>query len=162
MIVAAAGSRDNRQGGARCPPLDVPRGPAGARAYAEALERLGVEVTRFRRRSIELAGIRASGLAYAAVDPSAALSPLEAIRVRELGARGAELLLVGDGSAAAMRCYGFETGFSGAERAIVERDTLRIGAVLAPAAPRPARRACSTMQRWPVPSYRRRDRHAAR
>jgi len=140
VIVAAAGASGARRGSGDPRRSTYLAGPAGARAYAEALQLLGVEVSRFRRRAADLSDVPAAGIVYVVLDPSAAVSALEAIRIRDFGSRGADLLLAGDRAEAAMRCYGFESVFSGADRAVLGTDTVRIGAVLARAGPAPTRR----------------------
>jgi hypothetical protein len=97
----------------RVPDQDVRRstylaGPRGARAYAEALGRLGVTVTRLRRRSASLASAQpAPGRLYAVLDPSYALDAADGARIAAYRARGGDVLLAGRGAAAAMACFGF-------------------------------------------------------
>ena len=140
VIVAAAGASRAGRGSADSRRSTYLSGPAGARAYAEALDLLGVEVLRFRRRATELSALNPADLVYVVLDPSSAVTPLEAIRVRDLGTRGADLLIAGNGAESAMRCYGFEPSFRGGDRAVLDTDTIRVSAVLAPAEPRRGRR----------------------
>jgi hypothetical protein len=136
VVVAAAGSR-----GQRPEDDDVRRstylsGPHGARAYAEALELLGVRVVRLRERTTALAGRAGAGEMFASLDPSAALSPLDALHLRRYAADGGRLLLAGAGAVPAMQCFGQAVLPQFGGRALLDGDTLRIGAVLhaAPAA----------------------------
>jgi hypothetical protein len=138
VVAAAAGSR-----GQRPQDDDVRRstyltGPHGARAYAEALELLGVPVVRLRARTTALAGREGADELYAALDPSAALSPLDALHLRRYAANGGRLLLAGAGAVPAMQCFGQVVLPRFGGRALLDGDTLRIGAVLqAPQAPAP-------------------------
>ena len=140
VVAAAAGSR-----GQRPQDDDVRRstyltGPHGARAYAEALELLGVPVVRLRERTTALAGRDGADELYAALDPSAALSPLDALHLRRYAANGGRLLLAGAGAVPAMQCFGQVVLPRFGGRALLDGDTLRIGAVLqAPQAPAPRR-----------------------
>ena len=139
VAVAAAGSR-----GQRPQDDDVRRstyltGPHGSRAWAEALERLGVRVVRLRERTTALADRTGVDALYAALDPSVPLSPLDALHLRRHAAGGGRLLLAGAGSASAMQCFGQAVVPLIGGRAVFAGDTLHVGAALhavAAAAPR--------------------------
>ena len=140
VAVAAAGSR-----GQRPQDDDVRRstylpGPHGARAWAEALELLGVRVVRLRERTTALAGRTGAEEMYAALDPSASLSPLDALHLRRYAAAGGRLLLAGAGSASAMRCFGQAVMPLPGGRAVLDGDTLHVGAMLDAAPTTAARR----------------------
>jgi hypothetical protein len=105
---AALGGRGRRE-----PDFDTRRstfltGPDGARGYAEALQRLGVDVEQFRRRPAELrTTVRgAEATVLAALGPTEPVDPLEAT-VMVAFARSHDLLLAGEGAEAVMRCYGY-------------------------------------------------------
>lgn len=132
VVVAAAGSR-----GQRPQDEDVRRstylaGPNGARGYAEALQLVGVRVTRLRERTPALA--RRAGEhgreIYAALDPSVPLSPLDALHIRRYAVAGGPVLLAGSGSVSAMQCFGYAVLPLPAGRALLDGDTLRVGAML--------------------------------
>src|SRR5688500_5130992 len=138
VVVAAAGSRNQRPQDEDVRRSTYLTGPYGARGYAEALELVGVRVARLRERTPALArhGESSGELVYAALDPSIPLSPLDALHVRRFALSGGSLLLAGPGAVAAMQCYGYAVMPLPGGRAIVDKDTLRVGAVLraAPAA----------------------------
>ncbi len=105
---AALGSRGRRE-----PDFDPRRssfltGRDGARGYADALGRLGVQVQRFRRRPMELRSTETADGAtlLALIGPSEEVDPTEALAIRDYG-RKHDLLLAGEGAEAAMRCYGY-------------------------------------------------------
>lgn len=88
-------------------------GPDGARGLADALERLDVEVYRFRRRTRELALLpppdREGPHAFVLLAPGI---PLEATEIRLLIAWqtrdvGGDLVLVGDATEPVMECFGW-------------------------------------------------------
>jgi hypothetical protein len=80
-------------------------GPSGARAFADALERLGVTVVRYRRPLESLdSGAGAERTLAAVIGPTVALTPREGAG---LAADSADLLLAGIGAEWAMRCLGY-------------------------------------------------------
>ncbi len=134
-VVAAAGSRRQRPDDADVRRSTYLAGPHGARAYAEALQLVGVRVTRLRERTTALeARLDRPGDLYTALDPSVPLSPLDARRIRRYAVAGGPLLLAGSGSASALRCFGYEVLPLPGGRASLDGDTLRIGAILHAAA----------------------------
>ncbi len=112
ILASAAGLRERRG------PAPDPRrstfltGPAGARGWSDALERLGVEVEHWRRRAVALEGLEGSAPRplVAFLDPSASLDEDEASALAALAASedGADLLLAGRGAWRAMRCFGWD------------------------------------------------------
>ena len=86
-------------------------GPNGARGLADALGRLGIPVERFRGRFRQLGeavAVDTGGRSLVAfLDPAAHLQPAEVSEIVALTPR-ADLLVAGMGSAALMRCYGYE------------------------------------------------------
>ena len=80
-------------------------GPSGARAYAEALGRLGVRVETFRRPAGALDTLAHPGTLVAFLGPSRELSAREGRLVARLRD---DLLLAGPGAATALRCLGYE------------------------------------------------------
>lgn len=110
--VATLGAR-----GRRVPDLDRRRstflaGPDGARGFADALERLGVGVERFRRRPVSLANAD-SGSArtlLALLGPADAPDPVDATAIVAFARRN-DLLLAGPATNAVMRCYGYAARF---------------------------------------------------
>lgn len=80
-------------------------GPSGARGFADALELIGVRVTRHRRavESLDTVAGRDSTL-VAVLGPSTRLTPLEGAQLAELPAH---LLLAGERAEAAAICLGY-------------------------------------------------------
>jgi len=77
--------------------------PNGARAWAEALRRLGVRVERYRRPSLSLARLDRRAV-FAVVGPARRLDSREGAHLAELGG---DLLLAGPTTTAAMICLGY-------------------------------------------------------
>jgi len=110
VLAAVLGSR-------RARPADTdPRrsttlsGPAGARGLADALQRLGVTVERFRDRPGQLAG-DVEGIDSTLVlelDPSQPLSLWEAAEVQDVVGPATHLLAAGDGAGWLFRCFGYQ------------------------------------------------------
>jgi hypothetical protein len=105
---AALGGRGRRE-----PDFDLRRssfltGPDGVRGYAEALERLGVRVERFRRRPAALRSVDTKGepTVLAVLGPTEDVDPVEAAAMIGFG-QAHDLLLAGPGTRAAMVCYGY-------------------------------------------------------
>ena len=133
IVVTAIGSR-----GARPEDEDVRRstylaGPFGARGYAEAVEALGIRVSRHRgrTRALESLGAADSGVIYAVLDPAAALSPLDGLALTEAVAHGGSLILAGRGAASAMACYGYAPTPVPGRPARVHGDTIEVWGALA-------------------------------
>lgn len=110
--VAALGTRGRRE-----PDLDRRRstfltGPEGARGFADALERLGVEVDRFRLRPASLAAADLGGgrTVLALLGPVDRPDLLEATAIVAFAGRN-DLLLAGPATNAVMRCYGYAARF---------------------------------------------------
>lgn len=111
-------------------------GPLGARAWRDALERLGVEVRLLRRRPAawhEEPWAERETL-IAVLDPS---RPLDARDGREVGAlldEGATVLLAGAGAASALACVGYAAvpadTFAATRAGDIARPTLRAAAEL--------------------------------
>lgn len=80
-------------------------GPSGARAYTDALTRLGVRVERWRRPLATLDGPADSADALAVLGPSLHLDAREGAA---LAARPGNLLLAGPGALAAFQCLGWD------------------------------------------------------
>ncbi len=79
-------------------------GPSGARAFAEALERLGVRVYRSRRPNDSLDSLTGRGSLVAVLGPTVPMSAVEGVQLAELPA---DLLLAGSRTVPAMRCLGY-------------------------------------------------------
>jgi hypothetical protein len=108
ILATLAGERRTRQ------PDDDPRrstfvhGPAGASAWAEALERLGTPVERVRTRERLIpAGVDRDVL-VALLDPGTALDPFEGRDLAAHAAAGGDVLIAGHSASAAMRCLGYD------------------------------------------------------
>jgi len=82
------------------------RTPAGARGYAEVLERLGVQVDRWRQRAALLDRLdKPERPLFVELSPTR-FYPGDARYLAEFTARG-DLLLAGFAASAAMRCFGY-------------------------------------------------------
>jgi hypothetical protein len=132
IVVTAIGSR-----GTRPEDEDVRRstylaGPFGARGYAEAVEALGIRVSRHRgrTRALEALGAADSGVFYAVLDPAGPLSPLDGLALTEAVAQGGSLILAGRGAASAMACYGYATTPVPGHAALIHGDTIDVWAGL--------------------------------
>jgi hypothetical protein len=100
--------------------------PSGASALLAAAQRLGIEVRRFRQRSVALADLTIRPRTLLVVlGPDAPLSPADVEQIRRFGGRAA-LLLAGPAAEPAMRCYGYQV-----ERRLF--DSARVGLGLHPA-----------------------------
>jgi hypothetical protein len=131
LLAIAGGALGLRR--ARVSDADIRRstflnGPLGAGAYAEALDRLGVRVDRFRRPVASLPGAIPSGALVAFLDPDRDLDSREGAAIAGLRA---DLLLAGVGAEWAIRCLGYEVEPRG-------RDSVRM---LPPAGGEPMPRA---------------------
>jgi uncharacterized protein DUF4350 len=87
-------------------------GPAGARGLADALQRLGIRVRRFRERTGGLAGLPPEQRqALLVLDPTAPLAPPEVAQIvgflGKNAGQGGDLVLAGRGAEPVMRCFGY-------------------------------------------------------
>ncbi len=114
MVVVALGSRrpqPQERDSARSSYLT---GPGGAHAFVQGAASLGVDVERWRRPLALLPGTDSViPLVVAVLGPTL---PLTASEARVLAGLGADLLLAGPGTAAAMRCYGYRVSVRPPER----------------------------------------------
>jgi hypothetical protein len=107
-------------------------GPSGAGGYRDALERLGVQVSAFRR-PLALMDTVPSGTLVALLGPTDALSPREGVA---LAALRTDLLLAGAGAGNAIRCLGYQVRSRWRDSALAPptgpeaRPFPRVGAVL--------------------------------
>jgi hypothetical protein len=109
FLAGQAGKRQNR-----APPPDIRRssylaGPEGVRAFATALERLGVDVERTRSRPARLNTVLGGGEAPLLVilDPARALDLTEGAILLDFTRETGDLLLGGPSAGAAMACFGY-------------------------------------------------------
>jgi hypothetical protein len=81
--------------------------PGGARGLLEAMQRVGIDVFRFRERPTELKSLpqRPEEL-FAILDPSAPLSPVEVSQVMQYH-KSHDLLIAGAQSENIMKCFGY-------------------------------------------------------
>jgi hypothetical protein len=82
--------------------------PAGAKGWADALTRLGVEVTRSRQPLTMRRDPAKKDALLAYLDPTFPFDLVEATAVRERITRGRDVLLAGRGARFAMRCLGWD------------------------------------------------------
>jgi hypothetical protein len=117
MMAGALGQRDNRAGSEDPRASSYLAGPAGARALAEALGRLGIAVDRHRRTLRQLPLESAGGARTALL----VLDPMHPIRGADVGevlgwseaAGGGDLILAGDGARWLIRCFGYAVDWRG-------------------------------------------------
>ncbi|MES1260066.1 MAG: DUF4350 domain-containing protein [Gemmatimonadota bacterium] len=82
--------------------------PGGARGLLEALQRMGIDVQRFRERPKELAKLKQEPRRILVVlDPAAAISAPDVTLLLEFH-RGADLLVAGHNADNVMRCFGYK------------------------------------------------------
>lgn len=136
VVVAASLGRRRAPGEERDErPSTFLAGPEGARGLAEGLERMGVEVRRWRRRLTALApGAEPGGgggrEALVLLEPSRALGPTEVRALAEYsgGEPGeGDLVLVGSQAAPAMACFGYSVRSPIREAAEVDAPGMPIG-----------------------------------
>src|SRR5881394_486569 len=101
---AALGARHARTGDTDIRRSTFLAGPSGALGYAQAVERLGVHVERWRRPSGELRQRRGDSTVVAVLGPTAALEVRDAAA---LVATTPDLLLAGRGAEMAFQCLGY-------------------------------------------------------
>jgi hypothetical protein len=80
-------------------------GPSGARAFAEALGRLGVRVESFRRPVAAFDTLAAPRTLTAFLDPTNGLDAREGLAIAGLPT---DLLIAGAGASTALRCFGWD------------------------------------------------------
>lgn len=105
VIAGVAGARRARLTDADRRRSTFLAGPGGARAWAEALGRLGVRVEPFRRSPAAFDTLSAPRTLAAFLGPSL---PLSAREGRTVAGLPTDLLLAGPGAAAAFECLGYE------------------------------------------------------
>jgi hypothetical protein len=107
LVVVALGLQQARPAVDESPRSTYLTGPGGASAFADAADRLGVEVERWRRPlgSLPTADSGRRELVVALLGPTRPLSAAEAQQLLQLPV---DLLLAGNGAATAMRCLGFQ------------------------------------------------------
>jgi hypothetical protein len=112
FVAGAIGSRENR-----VPSFDPRRsvqltGPLGARAYAEALKRLGVAVELYRERTAQLPAVRRSETqVFALLDPSQFLDGAQALDLVAFHQGQGDLLLAGWTTSLVMQCFGYDVDY---------------------------------------------------
>ena len=89
--------------------------PTGARAWSDALERLGHRVVRWRRPFSALPPAGKDGGLLAVLGPDARLGTVEVRQLERWSKGGGDLLLVGSGTAPAMACAGWRVDTLGAK-----------------------------------------------
>ncbi len=106
--------------------------PGGARAWADALDLLGVRVTRFRHRTSDLPPATDSDV-VAVLDPVIPLSGVDALRLAGWQKAGGNVLVAGPGSEAFLRCYGLTARSSYGQVAYLRGDSVPVNFLLASA-----------------------------
>jgi hypothetical protein len=123
FIAGSLGSRQNRE-----PSFDPRRstqltGPFGAKAYAEALERLNIRVDRYRERTAQLGQVRTGGdrTVLAILDPRNLLDGSQAEDLVAFSEEQGDLLLSGWTTSLVMNCFGYDVDFRGTDSTPVFR-----------------------------------------
>jgi hypothetical protein len=110
-VAALLGGRGNPRSEEDPRPSTLVVGPFGARGLADGLERLGVEVLRFRHplRQLDRNVGRGPKSALAVLDPSYPLTTADEDFILDWsqGGHGTGLVLAGRGAADLMRCFGY-------------------------------------------------------
>jgi hypothetical protein len=110
-LAAALGQREHRGGEVDPRPSTLLTGPRGARGLADALDRLGIDVVRFRRglQALPRDSALGSRTVLALLEPGASLEPSEAGTILEWSSSedGGDLILAGRSTNALMRCFGY-------------------------------------------------------
>jgi hypothetical protein len=109
VLAGVLGQRRNRV------PSEDPRrstfltGPNGARGLADALERLGIQVKRYRQRAQALEDLPdgPGPRVLAVLDPYEAIRGPEVQAFLDFASRPTDLILAGDGTERLMRCFGY-------------------------------------------------------
>jgi hypothetical protein len=111
VLAAALGARGDRLGQEDRRPSAFLSGPHGARGLAESLERLGIDVRRYRRglRQLQPDPAVNGRTALLLLDPSTPIRGAEVELVRAWADATPEggLVLAGRGAAQVMRCFGY-------------------------------------------------------
>lgn len=123
VLAAALGQRRNSAAQLDRRPSTFLPGPMGARALAEGLQRLGIEVKRTRAGLGRLAldSGPAGPQVLALISPTIPLAHREVRRVLDWSedAAGGDLLLAGPGAEPVMRCFGFTLDWRGPDSVAV-------------------------------------------
>jgi hypothetical protein len=130
-VAASLGEREARPEDRDLRRSTLLTGPAGARAWAEALGLLHVHVARFRHRPGDLPP-PAEGIVFAVLDPAVPLSAMDGLRLAAWQASGGNVLAAGPGSNAYIRCFGVAVQPRYGSSAYLRGDSLRINFLLAP------------------------------
>jgi hypothetical protein len=104
-VAASLGEREARPSDRDLRRSTLLTGPAGARAWADALSILHVQVTRFRHRPSGLPAA-ADSVIVAVLDPAVPLSGVDARSLATWLKAGGSVLAAGPGSDAFLRCFG--------------------------------------------------------
>jgi hypothetical protein len=132
FIAASLGRREARPQDTDLRRSTYLTGPEGARAWADALELLGVSVDRFRRRTTALPVPAAQEL-LAVLAPAAPLTTLDGIRLNAWQREGGSVLAAGAGAAAYYACFHLEAQERFRASAQLSGDSIAVHAILAPA-----------------------------
>ena len=106
-------------------------GPAGTRAFADVVERVGGRVRRWKRRPSTLPNDAIHGATVALIQPARGVSVTDAFALLNLTARGANLLIAGEGTQLLMGCLGYDLNYSilDSARVLGPSGTARLGVV---------------------------------
>ena len=111
VAVVGLNTRPGADANVPLPPSTYLSGPDGASALAEALERMGVRVDRWRRtyRMFPAFDTLSPAPLFVVLGPSGGLDMMEAQALRDRARTRGPVLIAGLGATAAMRCFGWST-----------------------------------------------------
>jgi hypothetical protein len=130
-VAASLGEREARPEDRDLRRSTLLTGPAGARAWAEALGLLHVRITRFRQRPGDLPP-PAEGVVFAVLDPAIPLSSMDGLRLAAWQASGGNVLAAGPGSNAYIGCFGFAARPRYGSSAYLRGGSVRVSFLLSP------------------------------
>jgi uncharacterized protein DUF4350 len=130
LAVAAVATRGGADENVPTPPSTYLPSPGGASGLAEALQRMGVKVERWRRsyRTLDEADSAGTAPLFVVLGPRAPLTPSE---VRQLVTQARErgpVLVAGPTASAVMQCWGWRSEYRGDDSIAVRTPTGRLSA----------------------------------
>ncbi|HTK57005.1 MAG TPA: DUF4350 domain-containing protein [Gemmatimonadales bacterium] len=117
VAVVGLNTRTGADANVPLPPSTYLSGPTGASAVAEALERMGVRVDRWRRtyRMFPTFDTLSPAPLFVVLGPSGGLQATEALALRDRARSRGPVLLAGPGATPAMHCFGWSAIPRGAD-----------------------------------------------
>ncbi len=141
-VAASLGQREARPADRDLRRSTLLTGPAGARAWADALGLLHVRVTRFRQRSRDLSD-PADSVIFAVLDPAIPLSRVDGLWLAAWLKAGGSVLAAGPGSNTFLNCFGLTARPQYGKAAYLRGDSVPVNFLLAAADSESAARSVS-------------------